>query len=283
MSYGDQMKNVAVFTKEVGKGVPKGLVNVIPKTGTEIAKGYLYLASFTLERLGLAPEGSLSNTIDSTRDVTGTVWRYSNNAQAIGGVIGETLGPLAVLKGVQGANSFYRLIPGEFGDVILADGASAGIEWNSVPRSNLERSFLGSSEGHQYAEKVLPGGTGTAFTGHGEYIYGSGSVAVPEGTAITLPREGIKILDETGQYIEAGDWEGLANAANKNPRIANDIEGMTTWLPGSKVPNYNLRAPTNPPLTIFENSTSVESRTFLDQLLEPNMGCVQWAACTFFK
>ncbi len=146
----------------------------------------------------------------------------------------------------------------------------------------LERSFLGSSEGHQFAQEVLPGGTGTALTGHGEYVFGSGNVVVPKGTAITLPREGIKILDETGRYIEAGDWNGLAKAASQNPRIANDIEGMTTWLPGSKVPNYTLSAPTNPPLRIFQNSTSVESRTFLDQLLQPNMGCIQWAACTKF-
>ncbi len=152
-----------------------------------------------------------------------------------------------------------------------------------VPNSNLERSFLGSSEGHQYAGSVTPGGTGTAFAGHGKYVYGSGDVAVPQGTAVTLPREGINILDETGRYIEAGDWDGLARAAAQNPRIANDIEGMTTWLPEAKVPNYSLSAPTNPPLNIYQNSTTVESGTYLDQLLQPNMGCVQWAACTEFK
>jgi hypothetical protein len=97
-----------------------------------------------------------------------------------------------------------------------------------------------------------------------------------------LPRDGIKILYEAGRYIEAGDWNGLAKAAIQNPRIANDIDSMTTWLPGSKVPNYTLSAPTNPPLRIFQNSTSVESKTCLDQLLQPNMGCIQWAACTKF-
>jgi hypothetical protein len=149
--------------------------------------------------------------------------------------------------------------------------------------SSIERSFLGSSEGHKYAGDVLPGGTGTAFTGHGQYKFGSGDTIVSEGTAITLPRENIKILDETGQFIEAGDWDGLAKAAAQNPRIANDIEGMASYLPGAKVPNYQLSAPTNPPLIILENSTSVQTGTYLDQLLKPQMGCVQWAACAIFN
>ena len=152
-----------------------------------------------------------------------------------------------------------------------------------VPNNtSLERSFLGSSEGHQFAGSVTPGGTGTALAGHGKYVLGSGDVVVPNGSAVTLPREGITILDETGRYIEAGDWDGLARAAAQNPRIANDIEGMTTWLPGAKVPNYTLSAPTNPPLNILQNSTTVDSGTTLDRLLQPNMGCVQWAACTEF-
>ena len=142
---------------------------------------------------------------------------------------------------------------------------------------------MGSSEGHLYAREVTPGGTGTAFTGHGQYVFGSGEVVIPKGSAVTLPRENIKILDETGRYIEAGDWDGLAKAAQQNPRIANDIDGMTSWLPGSKVPNYTLSSPTNPPLKIYQNSTTVESKTYLDQLLQPNMGCVQWAACTIFS
>jgi len=57
---------------------------------------------------------------------------------------------------------------------------------------------------------------------------------------------------------------------------------MATWLSGSIMPNYMLRVPTNPLLHIFQNSTSVESSTFLVQLLKLNMGCVQWAACTQF-
>lgn len=103
---------------------------------------------------------------------------------------------------------------------------------------------------------------------------------VPEGTAITLPRDNIRILDETGQLIERGDWNALAAAARRDSRVAQDIEGMTTWLPGAEIPNYILSAPINPPLTILQNSSTVESRTALSTLVKPNMGCVQWAACT---
>ncbi|WP_425491410.1 hypothetical protein [Chitinivorax tropicus] len=58
---------------------------------------------------------------------------------------------------------------------------------------------------------------------------------------------------------------------------------MATYLPRSQMPNYTLTAPTLPALNIYQNSTSVEFKTPLIQLLQKNMGCVQWAACTEFK
>jgi hypothetical protein len=72
----------------------------------------------------------------------------------------------------------------------------------------------------------------------------------------TLPiREMFRlILDETGCYIEASDWDAIAKVATQNPRIAKGIEGMATWLSGSIMPNYMLRVPTNPLLHIFQNS-----------------------------
>lgn len=101
---------------------------------------------------------------------------------------------------------------------------------------------------------------------------------VPEGTAITLPRDGIGLLDETGQFIERGDWDGLAEAAKFDPAIADNIEGMTTWLPGAEIWNYTLRAPNL--LGVYRASTTVDRSTLLSSILEPHMGCVQWAACT---
>ena len=221
--------------------------------------------------------------------MSGPVGLGVRSAAAINGVgqFGFGIGQLADGQGWSGAGNIV------FGslDMLGASARSIAIGANAgklglaekISLEKTERSFLGSSEGHMYAKSVTPGGTGTAFAGHGEYVYGAGNMTVPSGTAITIPREGIKILDETGRYIEAGDWVGLARAASMNPRIADDIQGMATWLPGGKVPNYILSAPNNPPLNILENSTTVESATHLDLLLKRDMGCVQWAACTFYK
>jgi hypothetical protein len=108
-----------------------------------------------------------------------------------------------------------------------------------------------------------------------------GFTVVPEGTAITLPRQDIRILDRTGQYIEKGDWEGLANLAKVDQRVARDLEGMTTWLPGAKVPEYTLFAPDNR-INLFSNSRTVNQPTPLSEILEPNQGCIQWGVCTEF-
>ncbi len=88
------------------------------------------------------------------------------------------------------------------------------------------------------------------------------------------------MLDETGRYLEQGDWEGLLNAARANPEIARNIEGMTTYLPGSKVPDYTLVRPKG--LAIMNESTTVDGPKRLSELLAPNTGHVNWAACTEF-
>ena len=140
---------------------------------------------------------------------------------------------------------------------------------------------LSSDSGQYYAREILEGGTGTAFAGHGYYRFGTGEIIVPEGTMITLPREGISIADITGRLIEIGDWEGLIKLAEIRPVIRSDIEGMRTWLPGEKIPNYILDVPKN--LIIYRNSMVVAQPTELRVLLKPNMGWVQWAACTRYK
>ncbi|WP_372851859.1 putative adhesin [Pseudomonas protegens] len=172
-----------------------------------------------------------------------------------------------------------KLLGALFGRSVIVGGEAASLKVTG----NLlgkERS-LGSAAGHDYAGGGLEGGTGTAYAGHGQYRYGVGETIDPEGIAITLPREGIRITDATGQFIERGDWEGSFAAGLKNPRIANDIEGMATWLSGAKVLNCSLSSPTN--LVILKkNSSTVEQRTSLSELLKYYAGCVQWAACTEF-
>ncbi|WP_256674724.1 DUF637 domain-containing protein [Pseudomonas sp. LD120] len=214
---------------------------------------------------------SLGGNAD-TSDLETIRWNDALNRKAISDV--TTMGSLAPVP----ATWLGKLLGALFGRSVIVGGEAAGLKVTG----NLlgkERS-LGSAAGHDYAGGVLEGGTGTAYAGHGQYRYGVGETIVPEGTAITLPREGIRITDATGQFIERGDWEGLFAAGLKNPRIANDIEGMATWLPGAKVLNYSLSAPTN--LVILKNSSTVEQRTSLSELLKSYAGCVQWAACTEF-
>ena len=141
---------------------------------------------------------------------------------------------------------------------------------------------LGSASGHTTAGNILEGGSPTKLAGHGELRPFSGDVIVQEGSSITIPRPNINIYELTGQYMEAGDWVGLMNAAKTNPRIARDIEGMTTHLPGSVVPNYTLMPPTES-FTIMQNSTTVSTDTLLEDFLKSNQGCLVWAACTKFR
>jgi RHS repeat-associated protein len=128
--------------------------------------------------------------------------------------------------------------------------------------------------GHGYAANVLEGGTGRAFAGHGELRYGAGSTTIPEGTTLTTwTRQGRGISDGLGRLIEAGDYGAIAASS----RHMAAIEGAVSHLPGARVPNYVLKAPTG--LTVLKNSITVDSATSLSNLLRPGMGAMDWAAC----
>lgn len=103
-----------------------------------------------------------------------------------------------------------------------------------------------------------------------------GTILISPETSITLPALNARILDIMGQYVEDG-WGGLAMADLESPRIALDIQGMATYLPGTRISNYFLGPPCG--LVIFRNSYAVSS---LASILAPNQGFLQWAACTQF-
>ncbi|HIE1880352.1 TPA: putative adhesin, partial [Pseudomonas aeruginosa] len=233
--------------------------------------------------LGILKGGlSFSQSMSWVNPVAGGVQYLSNNwaSQAIWG---EGFSELISYKNIDqraGGGLF------DVGSVFLPVGrarVSVGFDFMFGAVSGAERG-LGGRGGHKYAAGILSGGSGKAFAGHGKYVFGSGDFWVPDGTYITLPRPGINILDEAGRFIELGDWAGLAQTAKINPRLAGDIEGMATYLPRAEIPNYTPSAPTarGPALHIYGNSTAVEFSTPLEKLLQPGMGCVQWAACTTF-
>jgi hypothetical protein len=85
-------------------------------------------------------------------------------------------------------------------------------------------------------------------------------------------KDGTTLADDTGRLIEAGSYDAIALEA---------VEGAQTFLPGATVPNYTLMAPTR--LNILKNSLTVEDATFLSELLQPNMGHMDWAACLRYR
>jgi RHS repeat-associated protein len=156
-----------------------------------------------------------------------------------------------------------------------------------------ERGAAGKA-GHGYAKKVLPGGTGKAIAGHGEYrSLPNDKTTVPEGTTITIwTGEGSGIKDRMGQLIESGDFDAIFATPEFVERMYQGkvvsfrkgnvdflVGGAVSHLPGAEAPNITLLAPSSPGLTILENSTTVEDPTPLSNLLEPNMGHMHWAAC----
>lgn len=120
----------------------------------------------------------------------------------------------------------------EVGPLDQSDGASPPSgELSAVPAVFVatEAGLRGAGDG--YASAVIDGGRAdgeTVFAGHGEYRYGSGDTVVPEGTTLKVySPHGGTISDSTGLAIEQG----------RGPAA------VTTYGPGSVVPNYTLKPP----------------------------------------
>jgi hypothetical protein len=136
-------------------------------------------------------------------------------------------------------------------------------------------------------------GDGQSFAGHGGIqANADGSLpttTVPEGTFVTVPVGPNRALyDNAGQLIESGNVpSGMSVQTGQSltdPRyLADTTTGAVTYLPGPEIPNYQLIPPNyfpNQPVNPLSNSTVVDTPTPLSQLLQPNAGCVNWAACT---
>lgn len=176
----------------------------------------------------------------------------------------------------------------------LAARASSGSAI-TVKKPEVERG-LGGASGHDSAKEVLPGGSGQALAGHGVMegnatIIGNGSFTSPPGTTVITPRPGIRIAESTGQLLENVTSvkqlddilvAGTGPTGPLIPRNYQDLKGYNVFAPGESGPNYTLLNPGygGKNLVIFKNSTTTEKPTHLSDFLQPNMGCVIWAACT---
>ncbi|MFE8070094.1 hypothetical protein QQM79_03460 [Marinobacteraceae bacterium S3BR75-40.1] len=145
--------------------------------------------------------------------------------------------------------------------------------------------LIDAPSGHDLADEVLPGGTGRSLSGHGAYFRDSGTVVIPDGTYLTSPRPGMTLDDEVAGYMERDDWLQLSIQSNKNSKLsklfAAQIEGMTTWLPGAEIPNYQFFHPAaGDPIKVYKNSTTIRDNMPLSNILEKDQGRISWVACT---
>jgi hypothetical protein len=75
----------------------------------------------------------------------------------------------------------------------------------------------------------LPGGTGRAFAGHGEFKYGTTpkNFIVPEDAALSIwSKPDVRIPDSVGQLIETGNYEELAKLFKQNKEVRENLQGL---------------------------------------------------------
>lgn len=171
----------------------------------------------------------------------------------------------------------WRATEGEIGEPkFVPEGAKPLSEYFEDPKA-----------GHEVAKEVLPGGSRRAIAGHGSRDYPRTDMVIPDGTAVTALREGVKVDDDIGRMLERNDWEAIYNvlideSSDEAVRRSMQVQGLSTYLPGAKMPNYTV-APPGPelPLTILENSVTVGKPTRLSNLIQEDQGCIVLATCTF--
>jgi hypothetical protein len=192
--------------------------------------------------------------------------------------------------------SVGRLQPGQYSTRVVAGGGVNPQIGNTVGGVEALRG-LGGKDGHGFAGSVTPGGSAKAFAGHGvmngmDTLSGHGQFVSPGGTTVVMPRPGITIADSTGRILEnVGSVhelkQAIATGVGPNgqmltPRNLRDLQNFQVVGPGQAGPNLTLLDPgfQGVKLNIMQNSTTTLAPTRLSELLELDMGCVFWAACT---
>lgn len=183
----------------------------------------------------------------------------------------ETFNPAAMATemAIGGATGVLGAGAGAAGKAVagkmVASSAARGVtSTEQFAAGTVAYRSMARDSGANYARSVVSGGRpdgATVFAGHGEYRLGSGHVAVPQGTSV-------KVYSAHGGALSQTD--GLTIKLGGGP------VAVTTYGPGSMIPNYTLKAPTG--LTVAQGSRTVEDATSLGTLLRPNMGVCHWAA-----
>jgi filamentous hemagglutinin len=153
------------------------------------------------------------------------------------------------------------------------------METAPLNRENLGLETLDG--GHEFALEVLDDGTGRGLTGHGGLLPETVPevFTVPDGSSLSIwTRPNTGLPDSLGRLIESGDYDKIAKLFSENQEVQQLFTGATTNLPGARVPNYTLSKPED--LMIHRNSISVKDEVTLSNLIQPNAGHYDWAACT---
>ncbi|MFC8994108.1 putative adhesin [Streptomyces rochei] len=225
--------------------------------------------------------------IPATKGITslaklGKLWK-AGGLKALGaGFMGGIGGGLKNLAdGLRGMGAGTRHIFRGFDGSWLSKAASRG-SGGALPSMDqikqaliqlnpqLSKKVYTSDQGHYYATRVFQGGRTdeTVLAGHGFLEEGAGTIRIPEGTSMSFYVEhGDRLGGLDGLTVEAGVYPG---------------EALQVARSGDVIPNYTLAAPAGSgggSFSVFENSVTVAERTRLDELLQPGMGNVHWAAC----
>jgi hypothetical protein len=158
-----------------------------------------------------------------------------------------------------------------------------------IESSKKKTGYLGSNEGHKYAKQIFPGGKTEVLGGHGGYKpeISPKTTVIPDGTTLTRWVQHDRNLESTiGLLIEKGRYDDIAKFFNEyhlykkgDFKYQEMLTGAQSFLPGAEIPNYVHKPPT-PEISIHEKATSAAKVTPLSEILEPNMGHIDWAACT---
>jgi hypothetical protein len=155
----------------------------------------------------------------------------------------------------------------------------------NTPKGNQQ--YIGSNAGHDFAKGKLEGGRPEAMTGHGEYwpeILPT-TITQPHGTTLSMWVQHGKTIESTlGLLVEAGDYNRLTHIFN-NPHLYEAglkwqkmLTGAQSYLPGAVYENYMWMRP-NRETSVRINSSSVNKATPLSEVIQPNMGHLDWAVC----
>ena len=220
----------------------------------------------------------MSNLTSSPISGVGLLWSDPQTRSGVISLTGQAFTLVGFRAQASSARRNYSEMPSTVSFVSIP--MTAPLRYQGQPAT--DRRASGShffAPGSNPPAAVYVGGTGRAIAAHGGFILELpdqfNRFRIPRGTSITYwTGIGGSIPDEMGRLIEAGDYSAVIS----NPEYLRHMEGAVSYLPGTaNVYNLSLTPPSG--LNIMSRSRVVEQPTLLSDMVEPNMGHIDVAAC----